>query len=227
MRRWKRVLRNLRQHGVGWTADRVVSALHERLFDWWYGIDTVTWLSLDHLHITGTNAAAGKPYEPTRLRMVRRLLSALRLPPNSALVDFGCGKGRVLLLAAHYGFRRVTGVEFAAELCKIAVDNVARYCRTARVSAEIRVIEGDAVTYDIQDDENVFFLANPFGEALVDKVLDNIVCSTARAPRQVFVVYSNPRFGRTVERHGFRVFRDINSGECIIYTNRELANNCD
>ena len=61
-----------------------------------------------------------EPHELMRLRPFRRLMRTLSLPPGSGFVDFGCGKGRVLLLAAGFGFARITGVEFAKELCDIA-----------------------------------------------------------------------------------------------------------
>jgi tRNA1(Val) A37 N6-methylase TrmN6 len=38
-------------------------------------------------------------------------------------VDYVSGMGKVLLLAARYPFRRVTGMEFSAELHKIAERN--------------------------------------------------------------------------------------------------------
>ncbi len=115
-----RILRSLRREGVVWSANRALSVLQERLFDFRYGTDTVTFTELGSLTILGQHAAEGTAYQPTRLRVVRRVLSALSPPPGSAFVDFGCGKGRVLLLAADYGFHRITGVEFAQELCGIA-----------------------------------------------------------------------------------------------------------
>jgi len=57
-------------------------------------------------------------YRATPVRTLRALLS--RLPRNtlssSTFVDFGLGKGRVLLVAADFTFRRIIGVEFSDEL---------------------------------------------------------------------------------------------------------------
>ncbi len=36
---------------------------------------------------------------------------------NDGLVDFGCGKGRVLVVAAYYGFKSITGIDFSRTLC--------------------------------------------------------------------------------------------------------------
>jgi predicted RNA methylase len=144
----------------------------------------------------------------------------MNIPRNGGLVDFGCGKGRVLLVAAECGFPRVTGVEFASELCAIAIQNIARYREKTGTPADIQVIEGDAVKYEIQPDENVFFLADPFGEALIDQVVQKITQSISTNDRQIFVVYSSPSSASVMERRGLRVYRNIAAGECIIFTNR-------
>jgi precorrin-6B methylase 2 len=214
------MVRSLRNRGLAWSADRALSVIQERLFDLRYGTDTISFAELNTLSITGENVSQGKPYQPTRLRLLRRVFAAINVPPQSALVDFGCGKGRVLLVAAECGFRRVTGVEFAHELCEIATDNVARYRAKSGVGADIQVIEGDAVEYAIQPDENVFFFANPFGEALVERVMQNINRSAQSDDRQIFVVYSNPVWATVMERQRLRVYRNIGSGDCMIYTNK-------
>jgi precorrin-6B methylase 2 len=215
----RRVLRSLKTHGIVWSLDRTLSVVQERLFDLRYGTDTVSFAQLGDLTIGGQNAGEGTPYEPTRLRLVRRVLSALNPSSNSAFVDFGCGKGRVLLLAAEYGFRRVTGVEFAKELCEIARDNIARYQRKTGTNADIRIVEGDAAEYLVQDDEDVFFMSNPFSAALMERVVKNIVQSLAASGRQGSIIYNNPLWGDTIEQQGFSPVMDFNTGECIVYRN--------
>jgi len=203
-----------------WSVDRTLSVLQERLFDWRYGTDTVTHVELKSLTIESQHASEGTPYQPTRLRLVRRLMSALSPPPGSALVDFGCGKGRVLLLAAEYGFRRITGVEFAKELCGVARDNVARYQKKTGIQTDIRIVEGDAVEYEIQDDDNCFFMFNPFAAAVMTKIIHNITRSVARKDRQVFIIYNNPLCCDVIEQQGFSPLLNLHGGECVVYSNR-------
>ena len=215
----KRIIRSLRSRGIVGSADRTLSVLQERLFDWRYGTATVTFVELGELTIEGPHAADGFGYQPTRLRPFRKLMAALNVPPGSALVDIGCGKGRVLLLATDYGFRRITGVEFATELCAIARENIARYRRKTGIQTDIRIIEGDAVDYEVKDDDNYFFMFNPFSDALVEKVAQNIVRSLTTKDRQVFIIYNNPLSRGAVERQGFSLFMDYNAGEWLVYSN--------
>jgi predicted RNA methylase len=45
-------------------------------------------------------------------------------PREKSLIDVGSGKGRVMVAAAHYGFKNIIGVDFAKELCAAAERNI-------------------------------------------------------------------------------------------------------
>jgi SAM-dependent methyltransferase len=220
----KRAVRSLHKKGIVWSVDRALSAIQERLFDLRYGTDTVAFAELGSFTINSRHQNEGYGYQPSRARPFRRLMSALNPPPNSAFVDFGCGKGRLLLLATEYKFRRITGVEFVEELCEIARDNLARYRRKRDIQAEIRIIHQDAAEYAIQDDDNFFFMFNPFAAPLVEAVVRNIAQSTAKRERQVFLIYSNPLWCQAIERQGFSLFRRFDIGEILVYTNPRSSN---
>jgi SAM-dependent methyltransferase len=124
------------------------------------------------------------------------------VPEDSVLVDFGCGKGRVLLIAAECGFRKARGVEFAHELCEIADKNCAIYKRKRAPNTEFQVIESDAAKYVLNDDENVFFMFNPFDDVVLNDVLNNIAASLKIQPRKILILYFNPLHGNLIEQHG-------------------------
>jgi SAM-dependent methyltransferase len=214
---WKRISSSLRTRGIVGSVECVFSKFQERLFDLRYGTDTVSFAELNTLTIGSEHVSDGTPYQPTRMRLVRRVLSSLNLTPGGAFVDFGCGKGRVLLLAADYGFRRITGVEFAKELCDIARENILRYQKKKGISTDIRIVEGDAVEYEIRDNENVFFMSNPFSAALVQKVVNNIVRSLRSRNKPGLIIYNNPLWGEAIERQGFAPVLDFDAHECIVY----------
>jgi SAM-dependent methyltransferase len=215
----KRIVGSFRTRGISGSVDRLLSTVQERLFDWRYGTDTVAFVDNASVTIDSPHAAEGYGYQPTRLRSFRKLMSELPIPSGSALVDIGCGKGRVLLLASQYPFRRITGVEYAKELCAIARENVARYGRKTVMKADVCIVEGDALDYEIKDDDNVFFMFNPFSAALVEKIVQNIVRSLATKNRQVFIIYNNPLWGKMVERQGFSAIWNYCGGEWLVYGN--------
>ena len=47
-------------------------------------------------------------------------------PGQDVFVDYGAGKGRTVVLASTYQFKRVIGVELAPELAAIAEENLFR-----------------------------------------------------------------------------------------------------
>ncbi|MBK8386616.1 MAG: class I SAM-dependent methyltransferase [Candidatus Accumulibacter sp.] len=66
------------------------------------------------LDIDSPNARHAVRYEPSPSGMVRSILSTLGLDwRRYTFVDFGAGKGRVLLLAAELPFKNIIGVEFS------------------------------------------------------------------------------------------------------------------
>src|SRR5437763_16732381 len=73
-------------------------------------------------------ALASAPYQPTEPTLFHQILRALEIDhAQFTFVDVGSGKGRALLMAADYAFRRVIGVELLLELHAIAANNIRLY----------------------------------------------------------------------------------------------------
>jgi SAM-dependent methyltransferase len=114
-------------------------------------------------------------------------------------VDLGSGKGRTLLVAAEFPFRRIIGVDIASDLNLIALENVAS-CRGlgARRSC-IDVVSKDAGDFEFPDDPLVLFMFNPFPAAVLSRVMENLVASLVRVPRQAFLIYRKPICADVIE----------------------------
>jgi hypothetical protein len=98
--------RSIRDRGARATLSAVGERVGDALYDLRRGIWTVNPISLDGLFIVG-DRRGGVDYAPTRARSFGRVLSELGVPATGRFVDFGCGKGRVLVLAMEYGFEWV------------------------------------------------------------------------------------------------------------------------
>ena len=198
--------------GVQNAGRRVISKIADHVFDVWYGTDTASYVECQDLNLVGPNAAHAVLYAPTRAREFRGLLRTLALPSDRVFVDLGSGKGRVLLLASDYGFRKVVGVELSAALCDTARANVRAYRKRKPAGASISVVQADAAAYRFCDDATVIFLFSPFGPVVVSAVLDNLRASIARRPRQVLSIYNNPFCQDVIEQAGYlRKLRDFDS----------------
>jgi predicted RNA methylase len=203
LRRLKQILHG---HGLRGVAAKLVGKAFDRAFEVRYGIDTLAHAKLDGLTIVAGQPDAGIFYEGSRVMPLRGLLKALHGTGNSeaeqgALVDLGCGKGKVLLVAAECGVAKVRGVEFARELCDVARANWEKFRAKTGSIAEVEIIEGDAGAYPIRPDETVFFLFNPFGAAVLTRVLTNIAASVRQHPRRVRIVvtYLSAHYRRVFE----------------------------
>lgn len=201
---FQRALKSVRQQGLGASLVKLAGPLVDRSFDRKYGTETCAISQLDRFTIESQNKARGARYEPSRVLPMRKMLPVIRqmAPADSVLLDFGCGKGRVLLLAAEQGFRTVRGIEFAEELCVIARQNIAAFKAQTASPAEIQVIKGDVTHYAIQPEEKVFFLFNPFDQVIFGKVLENIAVSLNSHPRKLLIVICLPseEYRRTIEQ---------------------------
>lgn len=222
----QRLRSSLRNQGMANTLAKARGLVLDYLFDVRHGVDTCACLELDHLTVKGENRERGYLYQPTRVVLLRELFSALRplIAADSVLVDFGSGKGRILLVAAEFGFREVRGVEFAHELCEIARRNIARFTARTKGPTEFKVCELDAAKYVVGADETVFILSNPFDQAILAKVLDNLVASLRQNPRHVLIVYFNAKWDQAIqERAEFVRLQelDLSGFRVTVYSNRE------
>ena len=101
--------------------------LHERVLD--PPIETLFFkptkepVPLAGLTIRGNNREYGHDYRPTPCALFEWLVGAINYDLSRlTFVDYGAGKGRVLLLASQHPFHAVGGIEFAEELHDDAID---------------------------------------------------------------------------------------------------------
>lgn len=187
-----RSLHSLRSRGLRPTLRIIGSYADDAFFDRRNGVHTRRWVNLRDLDVVGDNKDQGINYHPIKVRVFRSAFDLFRIPCDGVFVDYGSGKGRVMVLSILYGFQRSVGVEFASSLSRDSEDNLDRFrTRTGR-RFDARVLNVDAALYPVDDDDCVFFLYNPFGRKVLQQVLTNIRRSLESRPRSIHVVYANP-----------------------------------
>jgi SAM-dependent methyltransferase len=179
--------------------DRVHFHLIDRWTDRRLGIDAGGMHTPAELSLCGGNAQFTVEYFATPSWILRRLIGSLPIDVcRFVLVDYGCGKGRVLVLAAERAFLRVEGVERSEHLHRQAAGNVAKARSSGALRAPVFVHHRDATAYELPKQPLVIYLFNPFGEQVIARVLENIESSLRETPRDVYVLYLN-----AVHRHCF------------------------
>lgn len=164
-------------------------------FDRLNGTSTSGAVPAQNLDISAAARNETVGYGGSQPGILRAAMSALPALDGFTFVDLGCGKGRPMFVASEFQFKAIIGVELSPQLARIAADNarIMRLRYPQRVP--VQVVTGDATTYALPAGDLVVLLYNPFGRALIRKVLDNVESALAVPQRRVFVVYYNPVYG--------------------------------
>lgn len=193
---WEDISRKLRdsltQRGFRNTLRRVWRKASNRLREHRLGIRTTGSITGGELEFD----AASFGYQPIPYASFDAAMCHVSIRPGEdVFVDYGCGMGRAVVLAATYPFRRVIGVERSKELSGIARDNIRR-ARPKLRCTDVTVATEDARSYVVPNDATHIFLFNPFDEAIVTAVLANLRASLHTHPRQLAVIYALPKCRR-------------------------------
>lgn len=111
---------------------------------------------------------------------------------EATFLDIGCGKGRAMCMAAHAGFSKVSGIDFAKEMIDVAEKNLIQ-TKQQLAGLHYELFWKDISGLEITKDISTVFLFNPFDELLMKTVVKKISESLKRNPRPFYVLYASPR----------------------------------
>jgi hypothetical protein len=171
-----------------------------------YGIrKTFAPVQLRYLTIHDADLSKSSPYEAVNFYMLEKLLGAFRRRfAYTSIIDLGCGKGRVMVAAAYFGFKKIKGIDFARELCEEAIGNMQK-TQINFPGLEWEVINANVLDYVIQPGDAVFFMFNPFVEETVDLFLDKLEVSCRQFPRKTFFLYASPQHLSALEKRHYKI----------------------
>jgi SAM-dependent methyltransferase len=174
------------------TPDRRRSRYGDMEFDWEHRVNTTSGTVGWQERLLGIFHS---PYQPTDPSAFREMMAALPVDFREfTFIDVGSGKGRTLLLASEYPFRKIVGVELIAELHRAAEENIGTY-RAQTPTACCAAIESlclDARKFVFPATPLVVYLFNPLPDAGLRQVIRNLEESWRKSPRPVWIVYHHP-----------------------------------
>jgi hypothetical protein len=137
------------------------------------------------------------PYQPTDSVLFHEMIGVLSAQVGIGFrkftfIDLGSGKGRTLLMASDYPFRRIVGVELLPTLHEAAVENLRKYRSESQKCFASESICGDATEFAFPAEPIILFLFNPLPEAGLRRVFENLRQSLSEHSREVYVLYHNP-----------------------------------
>jgi len=188
-----------------WLHANVLDSAIERLFF----VPTKGHVPLAGLTLRGNNRASGHDYKPTPNFVFKWALAAVAEEDigRMSFVDYGAGKGRVMLLAAQYPFTAVGGIEFAEELHDNATMNVAQFPRSRMKCRNVECALDDVVNITPLDGEAVHYFFNPFAPEIFAEVLRGIVASYHVRPRRLYVILIDMEAAELMHKTG--VFQEV------------------
>jgi hypothetical protein len=181
--------------------------LHERVLDpsteQLFFKQTKDPVALSGLTIHGPNREHGHDYRPTPCSLFEWTIAAIDYDLSKlTFIDYGAGKGRVLLLASEHPFAAVGGIEFAEELHDDAVMNIAQYPRSRMKCRNVECVLEDASTLGPPEGESVNYFFNPFSRELFAEVLNNLVVSYRKRPRRLYLILIDPVATDLIDQSG-------------------------
>lgn len=187
-----RAIAFIREHGLRAAVRKTHAHIDNALFDRRHGVQSDRWVAVSDLDVVGDNKQHGQNCQPVKPRAFKAAMTAFEIPREGVFVDFGSGAGRAMMMAVLCGFDRIVGIEFASSICSLAEQNLEAFRQRTGRRFTSDVLNLDAAAYDVNEDDRVFFLYNPFGRPVLEKVVANIRHSYETAPRPIHVVYGRP-----------------------------------
>jgi hypothetical protein len=182
-----------------WLHERVLDPPTETLFF----KPTKTPVALESLTIRGPNREHGHDYRASPCALIKWTLAAINYDLSRlTFVDYGAGKGRVLLLASEHPFAAIGGIEFAEELHDDATMNIAQFPRSRMKCRNVECVLEDASALGPPEGESVHYFFNPFSREVFAEVLHNLVVSYRKRPRRLYLILVEPVATDLVDNSG-------------------------
>jgi tRNA G46 methylase TrmB len=186
----RRLVRNLWSFVRESTPERRRQRYGDMEYDWENRVNTTSGTVSWRARLLGLFHS---PYQPTEPAPFREMIASLPIEFDQfTFVDLGSGKGRTLLMASEYPFRKIVGVELIAELHRAAQQNIREYRSLAQRCVRIESVNADASAFELPEEPLVLYLFNPLPERALSDALQRLEKSLVQTPRPVWIVYYNP-----------------------------------
>tara|TARA_B110000483_G_C17915703_1_gene434832 strand:- start:8 stop:649 length:642 start_codon:yes stop_codon:yes gene_type:complete len=157
-------------------------------------------------------------YAPTYYSLIKEAFNVIENKNKLNFIDVGCGKGKVLLVASDFGFKKIIGIDLSKKLLHICKQNIYKYKQLKYKKKLIKLINIEATKYKITN-ENVFYFFDPFSGPVLNTFLKNILLSFKKNKRKIYIIFANPPKQNKLLNLKFKKIKVIkrNTYNCNIY----------
>ena len=161
----------------------------DKLIDKLFGIHTTT----DVNDTARSSIIDYYNYQPTTYAFLEEIFTKYPFSATDYFVDFGCGRGRVLIMASFMGCMNNVGVEINPILVEDAICNLKKwndYCKTNGLQiCNFEVINVDAMDINISPIWNKFFFFKPFSKEICIRIIIRVIESVEADNRRVMFFF--------------------------------------
>jgi SAM-dependent methyltransferase len=164
-------------------------------FDRQHGVETSGFVVAERLLPDREQTAQMNPYAGCQPSVLRRSLAKIPGIEGATFVDLGCGKGRALVIASEFPFRKAIGFELSPALVRVAQANAAaiRARYPERPPIEVRLADASRPALTGDDARRVvYFLYNSFPRHIFEILVEHLGRQLDAGTEHIFVVYMNP-----------------------------------
>ncbi|MBX9815891.1 MAG: hypothetical protein A4S12_09765 [Proteobacteria bacterium SG_bin5] len=182
------------------------AARADRAFDTRWGTDTSAQMTMSALDFPLELRRQSHHYQASGPHLLDQAIAAAGIDPAGfTLIDYGCGKGRIVLLGAQK-FAYAIGVEYSPILVAIAERNAATFMARGGAPRPPRFWQGNAADFEPPAGDLFCYLYNSFGEEILNDCLVRLEAAKAASPaRRILLAYVDPRHRAVVRARGWRV----------------------
>lgn len=182
------------------TPARLRSRFGDADYDWDHRVNTTSGAVGWRERLLGSFTSGYQPTDPPAFHeMLATLQQSADLDFGEfTFIDLGSGKGRTLLMASDYPFRRIVGVELLPALHRIAQQNLTQYKSDSQECFVLESICSDAASFNFPAGPLLIYLFNPFPESVLRRMLANLRHALDESPRAACLIYYNPQLADVI-----------------------------
>jgi len=152
-------------------------------------------------------------YTATKYLFLKKFFSIYKLLPDDRLVDFGCGKGRVLFYTNFIFGNKCCGIEYDKKLYDDLNKNKETF--VGHNKDYIEILNLQAEEYIVKLNDNKFYFFNPFSLKIFIRVINNIFSSYIKHQRNIHIILYAPvpSYEQFLKMKGFKLIYDIDLSE--------------
>lgn len=189
------------------------------LTDRCHGLDFISSIQPEKVGLDSNYAYRSSP---SGNKYLANVLNDLTITKKDSIIDIGCGKGSAMRTMLKFPFARVDGVELSEYIAAIA----ARNFKKLKINRS-EIFACDSSTFRDYDAYNLVYFYNPFPCGIMLMVIDNLIQSIRRCPREVVIIYNNPVCNDVVvNQGGFYKIRDYpdewGNGMIYVYSSFDI-----